>query len=222
MKRSEVNNNVKNAIKLLDSISFKLPRFAYWTMDEWRQNDIDTIKKTMLGWDITDFGMNNFNEIGAVLFTIRNGVDDKYGTPYAEKIIYLRDGQRLPCHYHATKTEDIINRGGGKLWIKLYNSAPDGSVDEESPVSFYSDGVKMTANAGEVITIDTGDSITLTPYIYHTFGADGDLVVGEVSSINDDNTDNYFSEDVSRFADIEEDQEPLVPLCNEYDSILLD
>ncbi|NLJ40939.1 MAG: D-lyxose/D-mannose family sugar isomerase [Clostridiales bacterium] len=219
MKRSQVNENVLRAKKMLDSISFRLPRFAYWTMEEWKDNDIDVIKNTMLGWDITDFGMDKFEEIGAVLFTIRNGVDGQYGTPYAEKIIYLRDGQRLPCHYHVTKTEDIINRGGGRLWIKLFNAAEDGSVDEKTPVVFYSDGVKMEAKPGEKVYVETGNSITLTPYMYHIFGAEGELVVGEVSSINDDNTDNYFSEDVSRFAEIEEDEAPLVPLCNEYDNL---
>ena len=44
----------------------------------------------------------------------------------------------------------------------------------------------------------------------------GDLVVGEVSKVNDDNTDNYFLEPTARFADIEEDEPALHPLCNEY------
>ena len=38
----------------------------------------------------------------------------------------------------------------------------------------------------------------------------GDLIVGEVSKVNDDNTDNYFMEPTARFADIEED-EPIHP-----------
>ena len=173
----------------------------------------------MLGWDITDFGMGDFSKIGAVLFTIRNGDVDGNGTPYAEKIIFLSDGQRLPCHYHVSKTEDIINRGGGELWMELFNAAPDGSVDEKTDVEFYSDGIKLTAKAGERVFVTTGNSITLTPYTYHIFGAKGDLLVGEVSSINDDKTDNYFSEDVKRFADIEEDEEAVAPLCNEYSQL---
>ena len=50
-------------------------------------------------------------------------------------------------------------------------------------------------------------------------GRDGKLIAGEVSSVNDDKTDNYFAEPVSRFADIEEDEAPLHPLCNEYDKL---
>ena len=57
------------------------------------------------------------------------------------------------------------------------------------------------------------------PYIAHIFGpkpGTGDLIVGEVSKVNDDNTDNYFLEPVARFADIDEDEPILHPLCNEY------
>ena len=72
---------------------------------------------------------------------------------------------------------------------------------------------------GEIIKIGVGDSISLTPYMYHLFWAlegAGDLLVGEVSAVNDDNIDNYFAEKFPRFGDIEEDEAPIVPLCNEY------
>ncbi|NLC26145.1 MAG: D-lyxose/D-mannose family sugar isomerase, partial [Fastidiosipila sp.] len=52
--------------------------------------------------------------------------------------------------------------------------------------------------------------MTLTPYIYHEFWAksgDGDLVVGEVSAINDDSTDNHFA-DYFELSAIEEDVSP--------------
>ena len=56
--------------------------------------------------------------------------------------------------------------------------------------------------------------------MYHIIAAkNGALIAGEVSSVNDDKTDNYFAEPVSRFADIEEDEAPLYPLCNEYDKL---
>ena len=35
MKRSEINASITEAKKLLDSISFKLPPFAYWTPEDW-------------------------------------------------------------------------------------------------------------------------------------------------------------------------------------------
>ena len=44
--------------------------------------------------------------------------------------------------------------------------------------------------------------------------------LGEVSRVNDDNTDNYFLEPTYRFAEIEEDEAILHPLCNEYNKVL--
>jgi D-lyxose ketol-isomerase len=227
MKRSQINRELRWAKELLEKNNIKLPPFGYWTLEEWvsGKSDISVIKEVMLGWDITDYGKDKFNELGAVLFTLRNGSlrDGRVGTPYAEKLIVLKDGQRLPIHYHASKTEDIINRAGGILAIKLYNSLENGEVDYKSKVSVDLDGVTHIYEAGEEIDIAAGNSITLRPYMYHMFWAKegcGDLVCGEVSSINDDNTDNYNAEDVSRFSKVEEDEAILHPLCNEYSTVL--
>ncbi len=227
MKRSEINRNLLWAKKLLDANNIRLPPFGYWTLPEWQKKmaETGTIREVMLGWDITDFGNKRFDEFGAVLFTLRNGSlkDKSVGTPYAEKLIVLKDGQRLPLHCHASKTEDIINRAGGILAIKLYNSLPDRQPDKSSPVTVFLDGVSRTVAAGEEIHVIPGASITLVPFMYHLFWAKegrGDLVCGEVSSINDDKTDNYNAEPVSRFTTVEEDEAILHPLCNEYASVL--
>ena len=227
MKRSEINNAIKWSEKLLAEYRIKLPEFGYWSADEWKKNaeNIGMIRKTMLGWDITDYGTGDFDRIGSILFTIRNGDqnDSTIGTPYAEKLILVKDGQRLPTHFHYSKTEDIINRGGGILELKLYNAKQDLSVDDESDVTVYFDGIKKVVKAGVPIDVEPGGSVTLTPYMYHNFGAKrgaGDLVVGEVSSVNDDNIDNHFAEPVSRFAAIEEDEAAIHPLCNEYDVLV--
>jgi D-lyxose ketol-isomerase len=227
MKRSQINKELRWAKELLEKNNIKLPPFGYWTMEEWNSGtrNLDTIKEVMLGWDITDYGKDKFDELGAVLFTLRNGSlkDSRIGTPYAEKLIILKEGQRLPLHYHASKTEDIINRAAGVLAIKLYNSLENGAVDYESKVSVDMDGITYTFAAGEEIDIYPGSSITLRPYVYHLFWAKegcGDLIIGEVSSINDDNTDNFNAEDVSRFSKVEEDEEILHPLCNEYKAVL--
>ena len=44
----------------------------------------------------------------------------------------------------------------------------------------------------------------------------GDCIIGEVSKVNDDHTDNFFLDPIARFADIEEDEPPIHLLCNEY------
>lgn len=224
MKRSQINEYILWTKELLKKLNFTLPDFAYWSMEDWIQHkdEIGRIKSVMQGWDVTDYGINDFERVGGVLFTIRNGnvYDPSVGTPYAEKIIALKEGQCLPLHFHYKKTEDIINRGGGVLAIKLYNAKENYDVDYESEVVVYRDGKRCVYQPGEEIHIDPGCSISLTPFLYHLFWAleeKGDLLVGEVSSINDDNIDNYYAEKFPRFGDIEEDVPPIVPLCNEYE-----
>lgn len=227
MKRSKINKELQWAKALLEKHQIQLPPFAHWTLEDWKRESSRTgaIREIMLGWDITDFGNNDFDRFGAVLFTLRNGslTDKTVGTPYAEKLLVLKEGQRLPLHHHAAKTEDIINRGGGMLAIRLYNTLPDGSVDEAGDVQVDLDGVRHTVKAGEELLIPGGHSITLRPFMYHIFWAKegyGELICGEVSSINDDMTDNYNAEPVSRFSTVEEDEPILHPLCNEYQTVL--
>ena len=227
MKRSEVNNAIKWAEALLNKYQITLPEFAYWTVDEWKnkRSRAGYIEHLMLGWDVTDYGMDTFNTLGGVLFTVRNGDinNPDIGVPYAEKYILLKEGQRLPVHFHYSKTEDIINRAGGILALKLYNAKKDERIDHESDVIVYRDGIQYRAKPGEIVTVPVGGSISLTPYMYHEFWAlegHGDLVVGEVSSINDDNTDNRFNPEMPRFGEIIADEVIVHPLCNEYASVL--
>lgn len=226
MKRSEVNKAITWAKDLLKKENITLPEFAYWSVEDFSVNvdKMDMIKKTMLGWDVTDYGLNKYKEVGGVLFTVRNGRqnDDSIGVPYAEKYILLEEGQALPTHFHYTKTEDIINRAGGVLGLQLYNANSDNSIDYDNDVIVYTDGIKKIVKAGETVTVPVGGSITLTPRMYHNFWAlegHGDLVVGEVSSVNDDNVDNHFNPTMPRFGDIDEDVKSEYILCNEYSNI---
>ena len=225
MRRSEVNAAIRWAEALLERNNIRLPETAYWDFATWKAHaeEIDIIRRTMLGWDITDFGRNDFSKIGSVQYTVRNGMQNEpgVGVPYCEKYILMKDGQRLPKHYHVYKTEDIINRAGGVLQVFLWNATKD-CRQLDTDVEVYMDGIKRTVKAGEEILIPQGGSISLTPYIAHIFGpkpGSGDIIVGEVSSINDDNIDNFWLEPTARFAAIEDDEPIVHPLCNEYDRI---
>ena len=221
MKRSEINAALRWAEALLEANNIRLPDMAYWSAEEWQQNSaaLATVKKVMLGWDITDFGSGDFEHIGAVLYTVRNGClsEPGVGVPYCEKYIIMKEGQRLPEHYHVFKTEDIINRAGGVLEVFLWNTDKEGR-QLDTPVTVYMDGIPHTFKAGEPIYVTKGNSISLTPGMAHIFGprkGTGALIVGEVSKVNDDNTDNYWLEPTARFADIEEDEPAARRLCNE-------
>lgn len=227
MKRSEVNAALIWAKRLLKQNNICLPHYAYWDLEKWHENkdSLDTIRRVMLGWDISDFGTGKFSEIGAVLYTVRNGDlnSPDVGVPYCEKYILQKEGQRLPKHYHVFKTEDIINRANGVLAVYLWNVNRETGEQLESDVTVYMDGIANTFKAGEEILVYPGDSISLPPYVAHIFGPKpgcGELVVGEVSKVNDDNTDNHFLEPTYRFSEIEEDEAVLHPLCNEYNKLI--
>ena len=220
MKRSELNKIMKNAVEFIDKMNFKLPPFAFWSPEEWAQkgHEYDEIRDNMLGWDITDFGSGDFFKIGLLMFTIRNGNfnDPKYIKPYAEKLLIVEDGQVTPYHFHWSKMEDIINRGGADLIVKVYNSTEDGRF-ADTDVDIYMDGRHFTVAAGSTVRLKPGESITLQTGMYHSFWAEGGKVLlGEVSKVNDDRVDNRFYESTGRFPEIEEDEKPLYLLGNEY------
>jgi D-lyxose ketol-isomerase len=222
MKRSEINNIMREAKKFLAEHRFCLPPFAAWAPDEWRTKgpEVREIAEHQLGWDITDFGSGDFLQRGLFLFTVRNGksanLKTMQGKVYAEKIMIVEVGQVTPLHFHWQKTEDIINRGGGTLVVQLYNSTKDEQLaDTEITVSL--DGVTRKVPAGGTVELSPGESITLTPGLYHAFWGEGHRVlVGEVSMVNDDRTDNRFHEPIGRFPQITEDEPPLHLLTVDY------
>ncbi len=115
--------------------------------------------------------------------------------------------------------EDIINRGGVTVLIRVYNSLPDEELDKESPVTVHIDGRAMTVPAGTQMPLHPGQSITIYPYLYHDFEVEpgtGPVLLGEVSQVNDDANDNRFNPPVGRFPAIEEDEPPYRLLCTEY------
>src|SRR5215510_9947526 len=113
MKRSTINNLIDQAIPFMEAKGFHLPRFAYWTLEDWKQNQLKAtpIFESKLGWDVTDLGEGDFDHLGLVLFTLRNTTSYPDGSSlrtYAEKIIVIRKGQSIPLHFHRIKVEDII------------------------------------------------------------------------------------------------------------------
>lgn len=221
MKRSKINRIIRENIEFIKEMKFSLPPFAYFSPEEWAKkgSEYDEIRENMLGWDVTDYGHGDFERIGLFLFTIRNG-NLKNGSKktYAEKLLISDEDQYSPMHFHFNKMEDIINRGGGNLIVEVYNCAEDEGLDT-TDVTVNIDGCTKTVPAGTKLRLLPGESITLPPRQYHAFWAEkgyGKVLIGEVSMVNDDNTDNRFYEKQGRFPTIEEDEAPIHYLCNEY------
>jgi len=227
MKRSEINKALKEMEAFINEHKFALPPFCHFTPDEWKTkgSEYDEARDNMLGWDITDYGLGDFYKTGFSLITIRNGnlsMKDKYTKTYAEKLLYLREGQYAPLHFHFKKMEDIINRGGGNILIRVYNSTKDEQLDKVTDVRVSMDGRNFTVPAGTQVRLTPGESIAIQQFMYHDFTVEegtGPVLLGEVSECNDDNTDNRFLESIGRFPEIEEDEAPYRLLCNEYPEV---
>jgi len=224
MKRSEINRILKEGIDFLQSRGFHLPPFAHWTPEEWRLKgpECRQITDAQLGWDITGFSGGDFSRLGLLLFTMRNGSfqdsRDPFSKDYSEKIMVVREEQVTPTHFHFSKMEDIINRGGGRLVIQLWNSTPEEKLSH-TDVEVSCDGILRIVRSGGFLVLAPGESITLSPRLYHKFWGEkghGSVLVGEVSRVNDDHTDNRFFEPVGRFPEIEEDAPPIRLLCGDY------
>ncbi len=223
MKRSQINAALREMEGMLEKYHFSLPPFCHFTPSDWlnKGHEYDEVRDNMLGWDITDYGLDDFDRVGFSLITLRNGnlKNPKYTKTYAEKLLYLKEGQYSPNHFHWSKMEDIINRGGGNLLIRVYNSLPDEGIDKSGDVTVHMDGRTFTVPAGTQVKLEPGMSISIQPYLYHDFEAEpgtGPVLIGEVSQCNDDTTDNRFNPPVGRFPSIDEDEEPYRLLCNEY------
>jgi len=224
VKRSEINSLLRQGRAFFEQMNVALPPWADWGPARWRAAgpEYADIPTYQLGWDITNFGSDDYYRVGLFLFTLRNGPpaarDGGLGKPYAEKVMIVRENQVTPTHFHRHKMEDIINRGGGNLVVQLWPSTADAALGSE-PVTVDTDGVKRQVAAGDTLVLRPGESITLPRFLYHQFWAEegaGWTVLGEVSTVNDDRTDNHFHDGAGRFPAIEEDEAPLHLLVSDY------
>ena len=155
MKRSYLNDRLRSAVAFLDKMKFKLPPFAFWSPEDWaaKGHEYDEIRDNMLGWDVTDYSGVDFMKVGLLLFTLRNGnsASGKDAKPYAEKLLITEEEQVTPFHFHWSKMEAIINRGGGNLLVQVYNSTADGKLDS-TPVRLNVDGRAYMVEAGAVVS----------------------------------------------------------------------
>lgn len=223
MKRSEINRAIREMQQMIDKVGFSLPPFCSFTPTDWqnKSHEYDEIRDNLLGWDVTDYGKEDFEKVGFSLITLRNGnlKNKKYTKTYAEKLLYIKEDQYAPMHFHWNKMEDIINRGGGNVLIRVYNSTKGEDLDKVNPVKVHCDGREMEVPAGTQVKLTPGESITVYPYMYHDFEVEkgsGPVLLGEVSMCNDDEHDNRFHEEMGRFPKVEEDEAPYRLLCTEY------
>ena len=224
MKRSQINSIIKDAEMFFAQHQFLLPPWAYWSPTEWkgRYESCKEVVDNMLGWDVTPFSSDDFYTRGLLAFTIRNGNLKQDKKTYGEKILIVEENQETPFHFHWSKMEDIINRGGGNLVLELFASTESGEFSD-GRVTVQIDGVTREVGAGEKVVLAPGESICLYQGLYHRFYGEpgrGKVLVGEVSSVNDDTIDNRWKENLGRFPGIDDDVEPVYLLAVDYQRYL--
>jgi len=225
LKRSEINDSIDQAIGFFNNMDFSLPSFALWPPSDWRSKgpEYDEIRDCGLGWDVTDFGSGTLRQVGRTIFTLRNGrgSGQQYPKTYAQKVMYMQESQKSAVHYHRTKMEDIINQGGGNIIIVLWRVSSDSRCAHD-PLELSVSGQRIVQPAGEPLRLTPGESICVVPGTYHQFWAEeghGAVLSGEVSSVCDDSTDNFFLDGGERFPHIVEDEPARHVLCHEYEGL---
>jgi len=190
MKRSEINRAIRQA-----EAAF---RDAGWTLPPKPR------------WDVTDFGLGRFEENGLVLVNLAEEPE------YCEKLMFARRNQRTLAHCHARKKEDIIVRRGA-LRIQVWLGKPDTASGD---VMVRVNGEDRTVASGEILDLAAGERITLRPGVFHEFWPVSEsCVIGEVSTANDDRTDNYFADpEIGRFPGVTEDEPPVARLVSDCGS----
>ena len=161
-------------------------------------------------WDITDFGLGDFNRFGLTLINLATEPE------YCEKLMYARRGQMTPCHMHARKKEDIICRVG-ELALRLWPARPAAGPALVTNFAVPVNGSPRALTPGQVLSLPAGSRVTLVPGVWHEFQPDSDeCIIGEVSTANDDQQDNFFLDPaIGRFPGIEEDEPAAIRLGSE-------
>lgn len=211
MRRSFIDRRIEAMLELCDRCRFKLPPFAQWSEAQYRAQAASArlIRAAGLGWNVVEFAPGAYAAQGLSVFTARMGdwrnLAAGGGRLYGEKAMMAEDGQVTPRHYHVVKTEDILNRGGARFIVELCKvDAAGARLDER--FGALKDAETLDLAPGARVTLEPGESLTIDPFIAHSFWAEGGAVLaGEVSLANDDATDNYFQPPLAPFAPIEED-----------------
>ena len=123
MKRSFINARMRDAEATFARFGYVPPPWAAWSPADWAAHPAEArfCKDHQMGWIITDFGSGDFFRQGLILLWPATAFGRPGERVYAEKVIVMQDGQEAPYHFHRTKTEDILVRGGGQLALDLVN-----------------------------------------------------------------------------------------------------
>ncbi len=188
MKRSEINSLIASATSCFESHGWALPPRPRW--------------------DVTDFGLGDWRKFGLLLVNLAEEPE------YCEKLMYAQKGMTTPAHTHRQKKEDIICRWG-TLAVQVWNGHPD--TANTSLVNVPLNHEAHDVASGTIIELPAGSRVTLIPGVYHGFyPLSEECIIGEVSTANDDQNDNFFvNPNIGRYPGVEEDEPATIRLISE-------
>lgn len=129
MKRSEINNAIREAGAAFERHQWILPPNPRW--------------------DVTDFGLGDFARHGLTLVNLAEQPE------YCEKIMFARQGQTTPAHHHRKKKEDIICRWG-QLAIQIISPRPSVRMQVNGQLQEVATDEPLLLPAGWRITLTQG------------------------------------------------------------------
>jgi len=188
MKRSEINKTYQDALRCFQSHGWAIPPNPKW--------------------DITDCGLG-FDSFIIALINLAEEPE------YCEKLFYCVENKPVPMHCHHLKKEDIICRWGS-FQVELWAGDPR-TTEKGTSFLVKKNGEKISYRSGEVIQLDAGERITIDPFVYHSFWSiTPEVIIGEVSTANNDLTDNFFVDGkIGRFPEVIEDEPKSIQLVGE-------
>ena len=133
MKRSRINEILREGDAFIRSFGYVMPPFAYWSPEELRARKPRASSRRGSAGTSPTTGKTSSTNSACSCSQSRNGRAEDLargqGMLYAEKIMISRKNQLSPMHRHVVKAEDIINRGGGKLVLELFMPDAEGNID---------------------------------------------------------------------------------------------
>jgi len=169
MKRSAINQAYREALACFSLHHWALPAHPMW--------------------DITDFGLGDFERNGLVLVNLAD--EPEYG-------------EKLMCR-------------AGELTLRLWPLKPSPGTALPASFSARIDGRPAEVRTGTDLVLRAGSRVTLEPGVWHSFWpSSADCIMGEVSTKNDDVGDNFFLDGgVGRFPEIDEDEPAAIRLIRD-------
>ncbi len=123
--------------------------------------------------------------------------------------MFVRENQVTPfttMRARPRTSSTVEENAGGKLAVQLYNSTLEGRLATNA-VNVKCDGMLPHCGCGGTVVLGPGESITLTPYLYHQFYAGGGRRTDRRGLVGQRRCERQlFSLALPRFPEIVEDE----------------